>query len=71
MPSGFTLGAEPTPREIEALSLPAFAEPSMREEGRSGGKEQEESTASPSVEWEGRAMGRELVPDNLPLVMAQ
>ena len=71
MPSGFALGAEPTPREIEALSLPAFVEPSTREEGRSGGKEPEESTASPSVVWEGRATGRELVPDNLPLVMGE
>ena len=32
---------------------------------------QEESTASSSVVWEGRATGRELVPDNLPLVMGE
>ena len=33
MPSGFALGAEPTAREIEALSLPAFVEPSTLEDG--------------------------------------
>ena len=59
------------PREIEAPSLPAFVEPRTREDGRNGAKEQEESTASPSVMWEGRAMGREPVPDNLPLVMGE
>ena len=51
MPSGFELGKESTPQEIESLSLPAFVEPRMREDGK-GGKEQEESTASPSIVWE-------------------